>query len=76
MNNERRKRINDLISSLEATIDEIQTLAGEERDAFEAMPEGLQASERGQASEAAADALDSAMSCAEDAKVYLEEALG
>lgn len=75
MNNARRKTINALykelndIGSRYATLkDEAETLHAaieavrdEEQEAFDGMPEGLQASDRGQASEQAISNLDSAL---------------
>lgn len=65
MNNERRKRITKIIEALgdyegmAANLQaEIQDLAGEERDAFDAMPESLQGSERGEAINRAAEELE------------------
>jgi hypothetical protein len=47
-------------------------LPREERDAFDAIPESLQDSDRAQASEAAADALDEAVSNLEGAVSELD----
>lgn len=58
MNKDRRKRLSDIIAKLEALQSEIQSLAEEERECFDNMPEGLQESERGSAIEENADDLD------------------
>lgn len=73
MNKDQRKRLdealklldeaNELIGQAQGIVEEV---AGDERDKFDNMPEGLQASERGQAIEAAADALDEAVSGFDD----------
>lgn len=47
MNNDRRKRIDAMISRLEEIRDEIDAIREEEQDAFDNMPESLQNSERG-----------------------------
>ena len=60
MNKERRKTIEELADKLESLKDELDGIASDEREAFEALPEGLQNSERGQASSDAADTLDQA----------------
>lgn len=58
MNKDRRKRLGDIIAKLEELQSEIQSLAEEERECFDNMPEGLQESERGSAIEENADGLD------------------
>lgn len=73
MNKDQRKRLdealklldeaNELIGQAQGIVEEI---AGDERDKFDNMPEGLQAGERGQAIEAAADALVEAVSGFDD----------
>ena len=50
----------------------METLKDEEQDAFDAIPESLQASERGEKSQEAIDALDNAMSEAESARDNLD----
>ena len=68
MNNQRRKalaKLVDRLSELEALrasiLEELQDVANEEREAFEAMPESLQESERGQTASEAADKLEEAV---------------
>ena len=72
MNNATRKAIEAIISTLNdiegkvADLSEsIQTIAEGEREKFDNLSEGLQASERGQSIEQAADALESAHGCIE-----------
>lgn len=60
MNNDRRKKIEEIRANIEAANADLDALRDEERDAFEGMPDSLRESEQGQASEAAADALDEA----------------
>lgn len=74
MNNARRKTITDLITKaneIESLANDlaqqIADLQAEEQDSFDNLTEGLQATERGQASEAAADALQEAVSAIEEA---------
>lgn len=76
MNNDRRKRIGAVLGELQVQLEALQGLAEEEREAYDNMPEGLQQSERGEASSAAADALGSAVSDLESAIASLEEAGG
>ena len=60
MNKDRRDRIAKIKEALEDLRGQIEDLQSEEQEAFDNMPESLQQSERGQASEAAAEALQSA----------------
>lgn len=67
MNKSRRKQIDNLYSLVEQHIQglaeiatDLESLKDEEREAFDNLSEGLQQSEQGQATEAAADALDNA----------------
>lgn len=60
MNAQRRKALSAIASRLEALQDELDAIATDEREAVENMPEGLRESERGQAAEESADALENA----------------
>lgn len=60
MNKDRRKAIASLQSRLETLLEEAQTIAGEEADYFEAMPSGIQFSERGEQAENASNLLQDA----------------
>lgn len=69
MNKDRRKAIgaiavqlDKLRSMIEDLKSDAESLRDEERDYFDNMPESLQQGDRGQAAEAAADALDEAVS--------------
>lgn len=70
MNNNRRKRIQDVIRKLQILLEEI---LDEEQEAFENMPESLQESENGMISQDAQDNLDAAIEALEEAIDYLEE---
>ena len=61
MNKERRTKLKDLIGRIEELQSEIETLKDEEDDYFSNMPESLQQGEKGQAAEAAVEALTSAV---------------
>ena len=74
MNKSRRDQIAKIKEALEELRGKIEDLQSEEQDAFDAMPESLQQSDRGQASEAAADALQSAYDAADEAITNLESA--
>ena len=80
MNNERRNRISNLISSingidLESLHEVANDLAALEQESYDNMPEGLQCSERGEKAEAAIGSLEDAMSSIQDAVAALEEAI-
>lgn len=70
MNKERRKRVADAIRKIEKLV---QDILDDECEAFDNMPEGLQASENGIVSEEAQESLDAAIDALEEAISYLEE---
>jgi len=71
MNNKRRKEIQKVIKGLENVVSQI---LDEEQEAFDNMPESLQYSERGDASQEAQDNLNNAIDALEEAIVCLEDA--
>jgi glutathione S-transferase len=62
MNKERRKELARILEALGPLETDLESLAQQEREAFDNMPEGLQGSENGQKAEAAAEALETAHS--------------
>lgn len=73
MNKQRRKDIADLVKRLAAArsdvdeiLSDIEAVKDEEQESFDNLPEGLQASEQGQATEAAVTALEEAHSALDD----------
>lgn len=72
MNNERRARINAIISQLQEINNEIESIRDDEQDAFDDMPEGLQQSERGERAQEAISNLEYAT--LDDVISYLESA--
>jgi hypothetical protein len=60
MNDQRRKRITELVVLLEGLKADIEFVQQEEQDYYDNMPENLQGSDKGQAAEAAADSLQEA----------------
>lgn len=68
-------RISDLEGTLQEITSEIESVLAEEQDAYDNMPESLQESDRGQASEAALDALDEAKTAVETMLDTLTEAV-
>lgn len=75
MNAQRRKSIEAVLSELADLRERVEALHDEEQEAFDNMPEGLQASERGQACEAAASVLDEALSAFDEIEGFLNEAM-
>ena len=75
MNKERRKQIEAIQRQLETLKDELDTLANEEQDSYDNLPEGLQMSERGEASQRAAEELSNAVSNLDDVLTALESAM-
>ena len=76
MNAQRRKAIEEVLNELADLRSRVDAIRGEEQDAYDNMPEGLKASERGQASEAAASALDGALTAFDEIESSLNEAMG
>lgn len=74
MNAYRRKRIEDLQSTLTSLRDEIQVLLDEEQDAFDNMPESLQQGEKGEKAQAAIDALEEAINACDETDSALDTA--
>ena len=58
MNKARRKWLEDVIGKIEEAQQEIASIAEEERECFDNMPEGLQEGERGQSISDNADSLE------------------
>lgn len=70
MNKERRKRIIDAIAKIESLV---QSILDDEQEAYDNMPESLQYSNNGIASEEAQENLEAAVDALEEAISYLEE---
>lgn len=75
MNAAQRKLLEKWSAALEDAHNALDELQQEEQDKYDNLSEGLQASERGQAMEAAANALAEAVSSIEDAMGSIEEAM-
>ena len=67
MNNQRRKRIEEIAEQLDALHDELYDLVHEEDEARENMPESFQGTERYEASEEASNSLEAAADLINDA---------
>ena len=68
MNKARRKKLGEIIDQLENLREDLDSVACEERDAYDNLPESLQESDRGCAMEEAADELDDICSEMEELK--------
>ncbi|UUV43250.1 hypothetical protein RCCWILLIS_78 [Rhodobacter phage RcCWillis] len=80
MNNARRAEIDKIVKALEdfdfePHMEGLESVRDEEQEAFDNMPESLQSSDRGQASEAALEALQEAYDAIEQARDSLQEAI-
>lgn len=75
MNNARRKTIESLLNQISSLREEIEAVTSDEQDAFDSMPESLQQSERGQASESAISSLENAGNQLDDVMGELSEAM-
>jgi hypothetical protein len=73
MNKDDRKELESALDMLREAHQIIETLAEQEREKYDNMPEGLQNGERGQAISEAADALEESSGHLDDAINRLEE---
>lgn len=80
MNNARREAIRALSAEIQAAfegveglMERVQFILEEEQDAFDAIPESLHGTDRAQASEAAIEALEEAVTVLEAIKDSVEE---
>ena len=73
MNNSRRKEIGQAIKRLEDIVGVLENILADEEEAFENMPEGLQSSDNGMASEEAQEKLSDVIVDLEMAVESLEE---
>ena len=74
MNDQRRKAIEAVLAELADLRARVEAIQQEEQEAFDNMPEGLQQTPNGQASEAAASALDDALGAFDEIESSLDEA--
>jgi flagellar hook-basal body complex protein FliE len=76
MNNTRREATRNVKNQVDMLLTELENLLGEETEAYENMPEGLQGGDAGCASEEAQSNLETAVSALEEAISALEEIAG
>lgn len=74
MNYQRRKALNAVKDQIEALTHELQNILDEEQDSFDNMPESLQASERGEASESAIYNIEAALNDLSNSIDYIDSA--
>lgn len=73
MNNQRRKQVKEAMLKIETITNLVQNILDAEQEAFENMPEGVQCSVNGTASEEAQESLEAAIEALEEAIACLEE---
>ena len=74
MNKHRRETLGQLAEALDTLQASVESVKDEEQDYFDNMPENLAQGPGGEASQAAIDALESAMSSITEAIEYIREA--
>lgn len=67
MNKRRRKELKDVLASLEKAKDRLEVARDDEREAYEALPEQFQQTERAEKMEKVADLIDEAIWPVEEA---------
>jgi hypothetical protein len=75
MNKQRRAEIQKLIDRAEELNQDILSIQEEEQEYYDNMPEGIQASEKGELAETAASLLEQAADATSEISQYLEEAM-
>ncbi len=75
MNKQRRKEIEAIATRIKEVKSDLETLADEESDGFENMPESLQDGDRGQAIQEAMENLEYAYGSLDEVTDYLEAAV-
>lgn len=74
MNNDRRRQLEDVKDSLDEAIALLNDIKDEEQDAYDNLPESLQASANASKMTDAIDTIDDAISSVEEAQRHIEEA--
>lgn len=74
MNDERRKKLSAILSTIEQAKADLEEIKDAEQEAYDAIPESLQSGERGEKGQAAIDALESADSSLDEVIGYIETA--
>lgn len=74
MNNARRKQLDKIISKIEVTKNDLESVLADEEEYRDNMPENLQSSERYERAESAVSELESAIDCIDDVISSIEAA--
>ena len=75
MNKQRRKELDTIYRKIEDLMQDLETVCGEERDAYDNLPESLQESDRGETMYNAIDNMESALYSLSDALDSIFEAV-
>ncbi len=75
MNKDRRRQLEDVKDSLDEAIALLNDIKDEEQDAYDNLPESLQASANASKMTDAIDTIDDAISSVEEAQRHIEEAV-
>ena len=73
MNKERRKSIERIVDKLNEIQADLTSIRGDEEEAYDNLPEGIQSSERGDSMQEAIEAMDDADGSLKEAIDYLME---
>ncbi len=76
MNENRRGRLKDALKLLSGAASIVEAVCDKEQDCVDNYPENLQGTERFEHMEAAVDSLNDALEKIDDAKGYIESAIG
>lgn len=75
MNKQRRKELDTIYRKIEDLMQDLETVCGDEQDAYDNLPESLQESDRGETMYNAIDNMESALSSLGEAMDYILEAV-
>ena len=75
MNKQRRKELDTIYRKIEDLMQDLETVCGDEQDAYDNLPESFQESDRGETMYNAIDNMESALSSLGEAMDYILEAV-
>lgn len=73
MNKDRRKSIERIVDKINEIKADLTSIRGDEEEAYDNLPEGIQESERGDSMQEAIEAMDNADGALQEAADFLEE---
>jgi len=73
MNKQRRKELDTIYRKIEDIMQDLETVCGDEQDAYDNLPESFQESDRGETMYNAIDNMESALSSLGEAMDYILE---